>query len=144
MRSRHLLERGRREQLAAKESALPLQQIYGSGVQEPRGIRNSHADVAGMPKTVRTGFVALGTPGQDGRSVIYSGLRHAERHQDIPLEKVCVGYARSLFDDLAEKDVVGVAVIELRSRLEIERLVANAGDAFLRSMILPLIQVPAK
>jgi hypothetical protein len=58
--------------------------------------------------------------------------------EDVLLEEVGVGLAGDFFEEVAEKDVAGVVVEELAAGLEVEGLVAEAGDELGWIGVLPL------
>ena len=65
---------------------------------------------------------------------VVAGVVHFERVEDRFFHECRVGRPGRDFDDLAEHDVAGVAVLELLAGLEIERFVLEFGDQLVRAV----------
>lgn len=65
-----------------------------------------------------------------GRRVVDpdAGIVHSERAEELLLKIVAQVLPRDLFDNLAQQDVTGIAILGLLTRREIGRVVLKPGD----------------
>ena len=87
---------------------------------------------AGMLVPVLAGDVARRAMRYDRGVGIVAGILHRERRENIFTDELFVGLAGDLLDEVTEQYESGIAVLELLAGLEIERLVAEAGDELFR------------
>ena len=129
--------------LPAKRARSHFEQISHGRIEKACGERDSHADGVGASEPVRRGVIALGSFGENGRINIHAGLRHAGGDEDVLAKEAGIRHPGDMLDDFAEKNVIRVAVVELRAWFKVQGLVLNKGDAFLGGVVLALVGVEA-
>src|SRR5262245_17183454 len=95
-------------------------------------MRPAHVDKACIHGTLGSRRVTCGASRNDGGIPVVPAVLHSKWSEDVVAKKSLVALVADLLDQVPQNNVAGVAVLPVRSRLEVEWKVANLGHVLCR------------